>query len=279
MKITVISEQKICAFHDYLVQEEKSRVTVEKYIRDVKAFGIFLTGRKLSKEITMEYKQQLIDAGYAPASINSMLASLNSFFAWIDRRDCCVKNLRVQHQAFCSEENELTKEEYFRLLDAAEKNPRLSLLLQTICGTGIRVSELKYFTVEAIRCGKIIVSCKNKTRTIIIDGKLKKKLLQYARECRISSGIIFRTRSGKALDRSNIWSAMKKLCAIAKVNPSKVFPHNLRKLFARMFYKIKRDIAKLADVLGHSSIETTRIYIIDTGVEHRQTIESLGLVI
>jgi integrase len=190
-----------------------------------------------------------------------------------------VKNLRMQRQIFCPQERELTREEYRRLLQVAEKQPRLHLLLQTICGTGIRVSELQYFTVEAVSRGQVTVQCKNKIRTIFVPRKLKQKLLRYAGEQRITSGPIFVTRSGQPLHRSNIWAQMKKLCGAAKVEQSKVFPHNLRKLFAKIYYSAEKDIAKLSDILGHSSINTTRIYIMSTGDEHQRQIERLGLVI
>ena len=196
----------------------------------------------------------------------------------MNRADCKVKNLRCQRRTYCSEEKELTKAEYLRLLEAAKKNKRLHLILQTICGTGIRISELKYFTVEAVRKGEIVVRCKSKIRTILIPSKLKKLLINYTKQQKIKSGAIFVSRNGNPLDRSNIWTQMKRLCEKAKVNPSKVFPHNLRKLFARTFYSIEKDIAKLADILGHGSIETTRIYIMTTGHEHRRKIEKLGLV-
>jgi integrase len=208
-----------------------------------------------------------------------MLASLNSLLDFLGLSACKVKNIRTQRQTYSTEDKELTKAEYLRLLEASKKNEQLNLVIQTICGTGIRVSELRYFTVEAIRSGEVIVDCKNKTRTILVPGKLKKLLLNYAKRHHIIAGPIFITRTGKPLNRSNIWAAMKKLCETAGVKPSKVFPHNLRKLFARTFYGIEKDIAKLADILGHSSINTTRIYIMTTGQEHRQKIERLGLVI
>ena len=189
------------------------------------------------------------------------------------------KNLRCQRQTYCSEDKELSKAEYVRLVEASRHQEQLNLVIQTICGTGIRVSELKFFTVEAIRRGEVTVQCKSKTRTILVPGKLKKLLLNYAKRCGIHSGIIFVTRNGKPLDRSNIWAQMKRLCQAAGVNPSKVFPQNLRKLYARTFYGIEKDIAKLADILGHSSIDTTQIYIMTTGTEHRRKIERLGLVV
>lgn len=185
-----------------------------------------------------------------------MLASINSFFDFLGWSDCKVKNLRYQRETYCEEKKELSKTEYLRLLEASKRQEQLNLIIQSICSTGIRVSELKYFTVEMIRKGEVTVRCKCKTRTILIPSKLKKLLLNYAKKCKIISGSIFITRNGKSLDRSNIWAQMKRLCVTAGVNPSKVFPHNLRKLFARTFYGIEKDIAKLADILGHSSIDT-----------------------
>lgn len=227
----------------------------------------------------MAYKNGLIEKGYAVRSINSMLASLNSLLFFLGWQDCKVKNLKAQRQTHCAEEKELTKAEYLRLLTAAEHRPQLRLILETICGTGIRVSELRFFTVEAVKRGEIAVRCKSKTRTILLPSKLRKLLLDYAKKSGIPSGAIFITRSGKPLNRSNIWAQMKSLCKAANVKASKVFPHNLRKLFARTFYGIEKDIAKLADILGHSSIDTTRIYIMTTGTEHRKKIERLGLVV
>lgn len=221
----------------------------------------------------------LIEKGYAVRSINSMLASLNSMFDFLGWQDCKVKSLKTQRQTYCTEEKELTKAEYLRLLKAAEQRPQLRLIMETICGTGIRVSELGFFTIEAIKRGEITVRCKSKIRTILLPGKLRKRLLGHAKKSGILSGAIFTTRNGKPLNRSNIWSQMKSLCEAANVTPGKVFPHNLRKLFARTFYGIEKDIAKLADILGHSSIDTTRIYIMTTGTEHRRKLDRLGLVV
>ena len=210
-----------------------------------------------------------------------MLASINSLFAFLGWHDLKVKSIKVQQQIFCSEEKELTKAEYMRLVNTAKAkhNERLCLILQTICGTGIRVSELQFITVEAAKRGEAMVSCKGKTRSVFIVRELQKKLLRYAAEQGIESGYIFITRSGKPISRTNIWRDMKLLCVEADVNPNKVFPHNLRHLFARVFYGIEKDIAKLADILGHSSINTTRIYIISTGTEHRQRMENMRLII
>ena len=274
-----LSEESILAFRDNLILEEKSIYTTEKYLRDVCAFFRFAGAKPVTKELVMDYKKALVGAGYAACSVNSMLASVNSLLPFLGWGDCKVKNLRVQRQTYCAEEKELSKAEYLRLLEASGKNTQLNLVLQTICGTGIRVSELRYFTVEAVQHGRITVSCKSKTRTILVPGKLKNLLLNYARQHRITTGPILLGRNGKPLDRSSIWRQMKQLCKSADVAPSKVFPHNLRKLFARTFYGIEKDIAKLADILGHSSINTTRIYIMTTGAEHRRKIERLGLVI
>ena len=274
-----LSDKNIEEFVKYLCREEKSVATQEKYLRDIRAFCIYANGSKITKELVVDWKKYLVEQGYAVRSINSMLASINSMLDHFGLTNCKVKSIRTQRQTYCTEDKELTKAEYLRLLDASKKNEQLNFVLQTICGTGIRVSELRYFTVEAMRCGEVTVDCKNKTRTILVPGKLKNMLLNYAKRSGITEGAIFVTRTGRPLNRSNIWAAMKKLCETAGVKPSKVFPHNLRKLFARTFYGIEKDIAKLADILGHSSINTTRIYIITTGTEHRRKIEQLGLVV
>ena len=274
-----LSNEQIKEFANYLYREEKSAATQEKYLRDVQAFCVYADGTEITKELVVAWKKQLVDGGYAVRSINSMLASVNSLLDFLGLSNCKVKNIRTQRQTYCAEDKELTKAEYLRLLAASKKNEQLNLVIQTICGTGIRVSELRYFTVEAIRYGEVTVDCKSKTRTILVPGKLKNILLNYAKKHGIITGAIFITRNGKPLNRSNIWSAMKKLCETAGVKPSKVFPHNLRKLFARTFYGIEKDIAKLADILGHSSINTTRIYIMTTGIEHRRKIDRLGLIV
>lgn len=279
MKERILLEPNIEAFHEYLIEEEKSAATMEKYLRDIRAFLVFAGRRAVTKELVMAYKQNLVEREYAVRSINSMLASLNSLLCFLGWGDCRVKSFKIQRQIYCSEEKELTKAEYIRLLEVSKNQPQLNLVMQTICGTGIRVSELKNFTVEAVQHGEVIIRCKGKTRTILIPGKLKKLLLNYAKKKGILSGTIFITKSGKPLNRSNIWLQMKRLCEAAGVKESKVFPHNLRKLFARTFYGIEKDIAKLADILGHSSVDTTRIYIMTTGTEHRRKIEKLGLVI
>ena len=281
MKGRIITEDTITDFRRHLREEEKSDATTQKYIRDVIAFKAFTSETEITKETVIAFKQQLMNDGYAVRSINSMLASLNSLFSFLDWNELKVKTIKTQRQIYCPEEKELTKAEYMRLVSTAKQhgNERLYLILQTICGTGIRVSELQYITVESVRNGEAIVSCKAKTRSVFIVKDLKKKLLRYAAEQGIKSGCIFITRTGKPLNRTNIWREMKNLCKQANVNPNKVFPHNLRHLFARVFYGIEKDIAKLADILGHSSINTTRIYIISTGTEHRKRMENMRLVI
>ena len=281
MKGKNISEEIIEKFKTYLCEEEKSENTKEKYIRDVRAFADYVGDKGIDKGTVIAYKQSLIDGGYAIKSINSMLASINSLFSFLGWYELRVKSLKVQQQIFCSEEKELTRAEYERLCRTAERkhNERLYLILQTICGTGIRVSELQFITVESVQKGEATVSLKGKTRTIIITKNLQKKLLHYIAEQRIKTGSVFVTKTGKPMSRTNIWREMKNLCTEAEVNPEKVFPHNLRHLFARVFYGIEKDIAKLADILGHSNINTTRIYIISTGSEHRRLLENMRLTI
>jgi len=281
MKGRILTGNQIAAFAAYLKCEEKSKNTVEKYIRDVKAFAAYVGDAEITKETVITYKNKLLSESYAARSINSMLASINSLFSFLGWPDLKVKSIKLQQQIYCPEEKELTKAEYMRLVNTAKQkgNERLNLLIQTICGTGIRVSELQYVTVEAVKCGIAVVSLKGKTRSVFIVRELQKKLLRYAAEQKISSGAIFITRNGKPMSRTNIWREMKSICVQAGVNPQKVFPHNLRHLFARTFYGIEKDIAKLADILGHSSINTTRIYIITTGNEHRQRMENMRLII
>ena len=279
MKGRLITAKMIVGFKEHLILEERSTATIQKYIRDVKAFAEYANGAVI-KETVIAYKKHLQEC-YAVRSINSMLASINSLFAFLGWHDLKVKSLKLQQQVYCPEEKELTKAEYTRLCRAAQNkhNERLNLILQTICGTGIRVSELQWITVEAVKTGEAVVSCKAKTRSVFIVKELKQKLLRYAAEQGIKSGMIFVTRTGKPISRTNIWREMKALCIEANVNPQKVFPHNLRHLFARVFYGIEKVIAKLADILGHSSINTTRIYIISTGTEHRRRMENMHLIL
>ena len=280
MKGRFLTQEIISDYNENLILEERSSATVEKYIRDVKAFSAFMNGAEITKETVIAYKKHLQES-YAVRSVNSMLASINSLFAFLGWHDLKVKSIKLQQQIYCPEEKELTKAEYARLCRTAERNhnERLNLILQTICGTGIRVSELQFITVEAVKLGEATVSCKAKTRSVFIVKDLQKKLLRYAAEQNIKSGMIFITRTGKPISRTNVWREMKALCNEAGVNPQKVFPHNLRHLLARVFYGIEKDIAKLADILGHSSINTTRIYIISTGTEHRRRMENMRLII
>lgn len=271
---------KIKEYLVYLVKDEKSLATQKQYYREILRFFEYLNFQSYTKEDVICYKEKLKNE-YQPVSVNAKIAALNSFFTFTGQSECKVKQLKIQRRAFCLKEKELTKKEYLRLVNAAKqrKNEKLSLILQTICGTGIRVSELCFITVEAVKRGEAVVKLKGKNRMILIGGKLRKLLLSYLGRQGISSGAVFITKSGKPLDRSNIWKMMKGLCETAHVDSRKVFPHNLRHLFARCFYGIDKDIAKLADVLGHSSINTTRIYIISSGQEHRKQMESMGLVV
>ena len=266
-------DDRLSAFEYYLKTEEKSRATTQKYMRDVRTFLTFLGTNELTKEQTLAYKEK-ITAEYAPASVNSMLVALNCFLSFIDKADCKVRQLKIQRQIFAREDKELTEKEYSRLLKAAE-GTRISLVIQTICGTGIRVSELPFITAEAVQAGKAVVSCKNKTRVIFIPAPVRKLLRAYMKKTGVTTGSVFVTRSGKPLDRSNIWKAMKALCLKAGIAAGKVFPHNLRHLFARTFYSIEKDIVHLADLLGHSSINTTRIYTMDSGAQHIHSMEKV----
>ena len=277
MKITSL---QITAFARHLHEEERSGGTIEKYLRDVGAFVRWLEGRPVTKEAAAGWKAHLQAAGYAPTTINSMLAALNGLFRFLGCEDCRVKFLKIQRRLFRDPSRELTRPEYDRLLETArgQGKERLALLMEAICATGIRVSEARYLTVEAAQRGKAEIALKGKIRTILIPNKLCRKLLKYAKRRKIASGEIFLTRGGTSLSRKQIWAEMKGLCQRAGVEPGKVFPHNLRHLFARTFYRVCRDVARLADVLGHSSIETTRVYLISTGAEHAKTLEQMKLV-
>lgn len=280
MKKKIISTSKMKEFETYLREEERSIATIEKYMRDVKYFAEYVGQGDVSKQTVLEYKNK-IAASYAVSSANSMIAAINSFLRFCGWQELCVKQFKMQRQAYCSETKELTRAEYLRLLDtaSARHNERLNLIIQTICGTGIRVSELQYITVEAVHKGEAIVNCKGKNRRIFIISDLKRKLLRYIKEQRVAEGAVFTTKGGKPISRNSIWKEMKSLCGQANVSPEKVFPHNLRHLFARTFYRIEKDIAKLADILGHASINTTRIYMVTTGVEHKRKMEHMRLIV
>lgn len=266
-------------FEIYLHQEERSENTIIKYARDLRALFSFLSGQPITKETLLAWKDRLIEA-YAPASVNSMLAAVNSFLEWVELPGLKVKPLKIQREIYSRPEKELSRDEYRRLVEAAdrENNRRLSLLLQTICATGIRVSELQFITTESLQSGRAVVDCKGKTRTVFLPAELTRALRSYCRDQEIETGVIFRTRSGKPLDRSNIWKDMKSLCESAGVEPGKVFPHNLRHLFARTYYQLEKDLSRLADLLGHSNITTTRIYTMESGREHAKQLDRMGLV-
>ena len=276
----ILTMDQLVLFQQHLAGEEREQSTIEKYMREVRSFQTWLTGRPVTTKIVASWKNHLRTEGYKPETINSKLSALNKFFSFMGWSECRMKYLKIQRKLFRGTERELTKAEYIRLLETANSGGkvRLALLIETICATGIRVSEVKYITEEAIQAGRADIALKGKIRTILLPGKLCRKLQKYARKQKITSGEIFLTRSGKGISRRQIWAEMKALCKKANVAPSKVFPHNLRHLFARTFYRACRDVAKLADVLGHSSIETTRIYLISTGVEHARQLERLGLI-
>ena len=274
-----ITNELIKKFRRYLIEEEKAAATVEKYIRDINVFADWLGEKELDKETVLIYKENLTQ-NYAPASVNSVLSSLNSFFTFNEWYNLRVKNLKIQKQIFANKDNELNKEEYERLLTAAKSkgNEQLYFLMQTICATGIRVSELRYVTVESLKAQKAQINLKGKMRVVLLPKELCKMLLKYSKEQKVTSGSVFVSRNGKPLDRSNIWKMMKALCESAGIARAKVFPHNLRHLFARTFYSIQKDIVRLADILGHSSVNTTRIYTMETGETHRRQIQKLGLL-
>ena len=274
-----ITNEIIRSFNKFLISEEKAEATVGKYLHDICEFQAWLGERELCKTAVLVYKSHLCEH-YAPASVNAALSSLNCFFSFMEWYDLRVKSLKIQKQLFASADKELTKEEYDRLLRAArqKKNERLYLLMQTICSTGTRVSELRHITIEAIRFGVAEINCKGKRRRVFLPMQLCKMLKQYAKEQKIKSGAVFVTKNGNPLDRSNIWSDMKKLCKAANVSEKKVFPHNLRHLFARTYYTLQKDVVRLADILGHSSVNTTRIYTMESGEVHRKQIQRLGLL-
>ncbi len=263
-------------FQKYLEQEEKSGLTIEKYLRDLRAFLMFLDGRSFEKSDVLEYKKALC-VKYAVGSVNSILSSLNCFFKFFNWNEMLVKTIKIQREMFFSEEKELTKAEYERLLFVAGENTRLFFLMQTICSTGIRVSELQFVTVEALKKGRAEILGKGKIRTVFLPNKLCVALKKYAKNKKIKSGSVFVTKSGNPLDRSNIWSEMKRLCKDAGISEKKVYPHNLRHLFARTYYTKQRDIVRLADILGHANINTTRIYTMESGAIHCKQIQNLGL--
>lgn len=274
-----INEEQLTRYTAYLQEQERAPQTIQKYIHDLNFLQRYLAGKPLTKAALIGWKEHLTGI-YATATVNSMLAAVNSFLAYMGWPDSHIKALRLQRQVFRDPAKELTREEYTRLVCAAEtaSRTRLALLLETICATGIRVSEVKYITVEAVKAGRAEISLKGKVRVILLPAKLCRKLQKYAKKQKTASGAVFRTRSGRELSRKQIWAEMKSICKKAGVAASKVFPHNLRHLFARCFYRASRDIIKLADVLGHSSVETTRIYLLSTGTEHQRHLDRLHLI-
>ena len=275
-----LTEREFDQFEDYLRHDEREESTIEAYLRSLTRFAEWADGRSVTKELAMEWKTALAESGYRPISVNAMLAAVNKFFTCMGREDCKVKYLKLQRQMFRKSEKDLSKEEYQRLVQAAHEKGdlRMELILETICATGIRVGELKYITVEAVRAGVAEIALKGKIRTILLPHRLCRKLQKYAKQQKIASGKLFLTQDGLPVSRQSIWTRMKALCEAAGVERSKVFPHNLRSLFARSFYGSCHDVVRLADVLGHSSIETTRIYLMSTGKEYLRQLDKLGLV-
>lgn len=280
MKELVVTKAAVTTYLQFLKIQEKSKGTLEKYQRELLDLAKYLAGKKVTREDLVVWKEEL-EKRYSPAGVNGRLVAANGFFSFFGRYDLRLKLLKIQKEIFMREEKELTRAEYGRLVRTAERKgkERLSLLIQTICATGIRVSELEFITVEAVKRGRAEVNCKGKRRVIFLPARLQKKLKAYVAKRGISEGVIFAAKSGRPLHRGNIWAEMKKLCKDAEVSPEKVFPHNLRHLFARIFYSLDKDIAKLADMLGHSNIETTRIYIMESGRIHRQKLERMRLVL
>lgn len=281
MQDYTITGEQLQAFRQRLVWEEKSPATIEKYLRDAAAFTAWLDGRAASKAAAGAWKAALLEAKLAPATINVKLAAVNRFLVFLGWPAFRVKPLRIQRRLFRDDSRELTRPEYLRLLETArtQGRERLALLLETICGTGIRVSEVRYVTVEAVYRGRAEISLKGKIRTILLPGKLCRKLLKYARKQKIASGEIFLTRNEKGISRRQIWAEMKALCDKAGVAPSKVFPHNLRHLFARTYYSLEKDLSRLADILGHSSVATTRLYTAESGRIHARQMARVGLLL
>ena len=274
-----ITNEIVIKFENYLYEEERSGNTIEKYMRDIRFFREWLQGRSIDKTHVIKYKKELCKR-YAVKSVNSMLSSINAFFVFMGWYDLKVKTLKIQRRIFADKSKELSKAEYERLLAAAKykKNERLYYLMQTIASTGLRVSEIKYVTCEAVSQGQAVINCKGKIRQIFLPKKLCQMLMGYIKSRSIKSGSVFITRSGRPLDRCAIWKMLKDLCESAGVSKDKVFPHNFRHLFARTFYSLQKDIVRLADILGHSSVETTRLYTIESGTEHIKQLQRLGLL-
>lgn len=275
-----LTDKAIRRYALHLREQERAPATVQKYVQDLTALWDWLAGRPLTKAALIEWKESL-SASRAPATVNSMLAAVNGFFRFMGWKGIAVKLLKIQKALFCDERRELTRAEYARLVSTAQKvgNERLSLVMQTICATGIRVSELRFITVEAVTTGRAEICNKGKRRTVFLPGRLRRLLRKYLQKQKKTAGAVFTTRTGRPLDRSNIWRDMKALCESADVEPSKVFPHNLRHLFARTYYSLEKDLSRLADILGHSSVNTTRIYTVESGGVHQRQLERMELII
>ena len=280
MEQFILQSHHLTAFAEHLQQEERSPATIEKYLQNVRQFSSWLNGAPLTKGHLLQWKEALIQSGYQPSTVNGKLTAVSSLIHFLGWDSCRVRQLKLQRRSFCHENRELNKAEYERLLQAASAagDERLCLLMQTICATGIRISELSCITVDAVKKGQAVICLKGKVREILLPAKLRRKLQKFAAKNKITSGVLFRTRSGKPVCRKQVWAKMKQLCSSANVDAKKVYPHNLRHLFARIFYQVCRDIAKLADILGHTSINTTRLYLISTGTEHRRLLNRLQLV-
>lgn len=277
-----LTNEQIAAFASSLVRAERTPATIEKYLRSVRAFFLYLDGQPVTKDAVVAWKEHLQSVGgYSPSTVNASLAAINDLFTFLGWTDCRAHYLKVQRRLFRDAGQELGREDYERLITAARESgrERIALVMETICATGIRVSEVRYITVEAAKEGRTTISLKGKIRTILLPGKLCRRLLKYAKKQKITSGEIFLTGGRRPMSRCQIWAEMKRVCKAAGVDPAKVFPHNLRHLFATVYYRIYKDIVKLADILGHSSVETTRIYLLTTGMEHRRQLERLKLVL
>jgi len=277
-----ITKAMLEEYKAYLYEQEKSKATIQKYMCDLKKLVEFVDDKEMSKSLAIQYKEYLKDnEGYKTSSVNSFLVAANRFFEFMGWYEFRVKTFKLQKEVFMPQSNELSKGEYKQLVETAFGNGkiRIGMIIQTICATGIRVSELSAITVSSVKSGMATIYNKGKERMILIPRDLQVKLLGYTRKQKIKHGIVFKTSKGKAVDRTWIWREMKKLCDIAGVERKKVFPHNLRHLFARTFYSIYKDISKLADILGHSSVETTRIYLKESYIEHQKRIEKLNLII
>ena len=298
MSMQEMTDKQLEAYRQELVRRERSQATIANYIRHGGEFLQFCQGSQGGLEAApnqgalLNWKRALLTAGLCPATINAKLAAVNGFLRFLGRPELCVRQVRRQRRVFRDKDRDLTRGEYLRLVQTAraQGRERLCLAMQTICATGIRVSELRFITVEAVRTGRATVTGKGKCREILLPGALRQKLKRYLKglgrwpKCgdyaaSACSSPVFLTAGGRPLDRSNLWREMRSLCAAAKVDPHKVFPHNLRHLFAKTFYTLNKDIAKLADLLGHANIETTRIYIMETGAAHARLLEQMHLLL